>query len=1550
MKIVIDQNHNYRCAYTDKVDGYMELMCSRDKNALQQNGYYRGNECLCKGFAPGNCTPCDIDSIDVEPTHCTLRAKGAQLQVALLLNNDFGVHRSITPQICLSGASDFQIFGIYSRFKKLPPDDDPNIVDIRKNKADKGAEKKEEEKQFFPQWRLDKADYYDTKNNEHKTVTILLGNLGISVFSEKPFDYEIIGDSSLDAFDIDIKGTLRIVNSSAPCYISFDRDQNEDFSYDPEFYGRLKRGDGSYYMNYYDNHCDFINEFFSRSNIDFGDDALNDSVKWAAFHAWMLCTKSRNENHYGLWAGLPWFRDNWGRDTFISLTGTLLVTGCFREARDVLLGFAEFQDLDTSSATFGRIPNRYRDNEDVIYNTADGTLFFIRALYEYISYSGDKDVILAHVKGGAIYDVVKRAIEADIKRCDEHGFLCCEDADTWMDARFKGDEALSPRGNRAVDIQALWYTALLIGNMFASRVGDTGAANYYIKRAKLLKESFWKYFCRDDYKMVSDHLLPGEYGQWAPDLRVRPNQLFAITAPAVCIVNDLTTCYNYKRMASEYNTTTSNKLKVIEPIDFIMSNVERELVTPYGLYTLSSQDPLFHAHHKTCEMHHKDAAYHNGTIWPWISGVYISAAKIYYGHLPKSAWNIIDNEKNLILNGSKGDNYCAGSLSENIHAMPNKDGSPILSGTFSQCWSLAEYLRNIYQDAFGFVPRFTSENMTLRATLLPSLPNGVNSAQATIPFSFCSVNITLNRCDDKYECTFSWTKNNRPIGIMPLMGDIEKISLIYSMDGRRVTSDCVKEKEELHIIIDAQDSNSYNHAENNIPVDRPLPDFLGSEYLKDYLMNLIKSGRMHSMCCAGENTAALEWYFDSKDFNYKYNTDEELGALYTPSSTTFKVWAPTASSVLLLLDYVDAQLVDWGDDMKAYRDLKDNSRNIIALKRGDRGVWSVTVNGDLHGKKYEYALMIHGVYNRCIDPYATACTNDGKTGIVYDRERTNPSLWNETKAPVIQSPCDAVIYELAIPDVTSSSTWGGSTEKRKTFMGAIEGGTMYKDMPTGFDYIKSLGVTHIQVLPVFDFSSVDDTGSRDQYNWGYDPRNYGCLKGFYSMDPNSPLVRISEFKEFVKKFSDAGIGVIMDVVFNHVSGGLHSALGVTVPGYYFRVEGYSGAGEDTASEHYMFRKYMIDMLKFWLTEYKLCGFRFDLMGLHDTTTMNAITSELRKIKPDVLIYGEGWDMYHAGKMAGASMCNARRMPYVSHFNDAVRCSIKGPCNDDRKPGFIHGGYYRDNIMAGVVGFTRHPQVDNSRVDLTANRGPWSDHSYTSMNYTEIHDNMTMMDKFQLVEPGRTESYYEQLAKMAISLVLLFEGIPVMQMGQEALRTKQIPVELLDKRGTFCSDQAEGADHRTFYVRNSYNAPDAINNIDWARIYDKRGLVEYIKLMIKLRRDHKAFRITDGDVISRVIKFIDNEDAHLPKEVVAWCIDGAAVGDAWHSIFIIANPKNDPVGYTLPINSVFTSGDEGTWRVATDGVMFCGRDCVVKVVDGAQFVMVQPKTVSVFYTV
>lgn len=740
-------------------------------------------------------------------------------------------------------------------------------------------------------------------------------------------------------------------------------------------------------------------------------------------------------------------------------------------------------------------------------------------------------------------------------------------------------------------------------------------------------------------------------------------------------------------------------------------------------------------------------------------------------------------------------------------------------------------------------------------------------------------------------------------------------------------------------------------------------------------------------------------YFDSQEFKEKYLTDAELGALYTASRTVFRLWAPTAEDVGVIL-YSDGGV--------------SAPLKIIPMRRSKTaaGVWEAAGDGDLHGTYYQYRVSVHGTVRDSADPYARACGVNGIRSMIVNLRRTDPEGWDSVTAPAVRSPCDAVVYEAHVADITSSPFWNGSAALRRTYSGAAEKGTSYGGVPTGFDHIRSLGITHVQLLPVFDFKTVDETRLHDSgyalrttdglFNWGYDPENYGAPEGSYSSDPAHGEVRIRELKSLIKAFAEAGIGVIMDVVFNHVKDGPDQALGMCVPGYYFRAESFSGAGDDTASEREMFRKYMIDMLCYWLREYKLCGFRFDLMGLHDVETMNAARDALRKIKKDVLIYGEGWDMYRAGKMTAASMLNARLMPEIGFFNDAFRCAVKGSVFCDTAPGFIHDGSRREALKFGIVGATAHPQVDNEKVDGTANPRPWGDYTWISVNYTEIHDNLTLHDKLELVEPRRPEKYYDQMQKTATALVLLAEGLPVLHAGMEFLRTKEIPAGLLSggqqipdlawtaaaetdcgsgaanadcagKSGAgagesaavagesgagaggsaanadcgnaavvdggnaavagggsvgaggnaanadggsaaVADDESVGADkRRKAFSRNSYNLCDKVNALDWSRCADKKEVVAYVRALIALRKAHPAFRIADGRLLARALRFLDNAACALPEEALAWEIDGTQCGDSWRRILVAVNPRTDSAQLRLPEN--------GRWHLITDGERF-----------------------------
>jgi pullulanase len=616
------------------------------------------------------------------------------------------------------------------------------------------------------------------------------------------------------------------------------------------------------------------------------------------------------------------------------------------------------------------------------------------------------------------------------------------------------------------------------------------------------------------------------------------------------------------------------------------------------------------------------------------------------------------------------------------------------------------------------------------------------------------------------------------------------------------------------------------------------------------------------------------------------------------------------------------------------------------------GYWEIAMGGDLHGKYYRFRVSVHGVERDFADPSARACGINGRLSMVVDLARTDPAGWEALSAPYLASPNDAVVYELHVADVTSSPGWNGPERLRRTYEGAVASGTELLGAATGFDHIVGLGITHVQLLPVFDFSSVDESRVTEAeyrsrivggaFNWGYDPQNYCAPEGSYSKTPNNGAIRISELKALIAGFIRKGIGVVMDVVFNHVPSAQDHPLGVSVPGYYFRIESYSGAGDDTASERAMFRAYMIDALRFWLREYKLSGFRFDLMGLYDVKTMNLVAAALREIKPDVLLYGEGWDMYRGGGdraapgmhgLQAASMIESRKLPGIGFFNDAFRCGIKGSAFNPREPGFIHDGSRRESVKFGIVGAVYHPQVHNRLVIGTANPNPWSDRTAASVNYTEIHDNSTLYDKLVLVEEGREERYYERLQRTAIALVLLSQGMPVLHAGMEFMRTKEIPSKVLAANPEL-GDLFTTTDGNRAFSHNSYNLSDAINGLDWRRCADKRSLVAYTRSLIGLRRDHPLFRLRTGDEVVRSMRFVEPEaaevadagpavgaaadadiaaDADPAGAILCWTIDGTVVGDSWKSACLAVNPSTDAVSFSLP-----PCPHGGVWRLIIDG--------------------------------
>ncbi len=413
-------------------------------------------------------------------------------------------------------------------------------------------------------------------------------------------------------------------------------------------------------------HRAVIADIASSINITTGKNEFDKALRWAAFSGWNLVTR---EYGLGIWAGLPWFRDNWGRDTFIALPGILLVTGHFAEAREIIRTFAQRQNTDPLSSDFGRIPNRWRSPDDVIFNTADGTLWFIREVWEYVQYTGDTAFALE------MKPFVDRALATDLRRYDEHGFLRHGDADTWMDARIHGKEAWSPRGDRAVEIQALFYTALLCGARIAELAGDFESAAHYKDKASKLRTSFVQYFWRPEANRLADRLYAHSKNA---DLRVRPNGCIALAATAIL--------------------PEAHALLPIEHEAAVLADCVSKLVYSYGVASLWQEDPFFHGRHDGSPLYHKDAAYHNGTIWGWNAGP-VMQELLKFGQFGLAQSLASELARQILHDGA------VGTMSENLDAMPGQDGKPVPSGAYAQAWSVSEFVRIAFQSFLGFIPR-----------------------------------------------------------------------------------------------------------------------------------------------------------------------------------------------------------------------------------------------------------------------------------------------------------------------------------------------------------------------------------------------------------------------------------------------------------------------------------------------------------------------------------------------------------------------------------------------------------------------------------------------------------------------------------------------------------------------------------------------------------------------------------------------------------------------------------------------------------------------------
>jgi pullulanase len=605
--------------------------------------------------------------------------------------------------------------------------------------------------------------------------------------------------------------------------------------------------------------------------------------------------------------------------------------------------------------------------------------------------------------------------------------------------------------------------------------------------------------------------------------------------------------------------------------------------------------------------------------------------------------------------------------------------------------------------------------------------------------------------------------------------------------------------------------------------------------------------------------------------DYPAYSGDDLGVSWSPSKTVFKIWAPTAEAVKL-------RLYAAGDGGEATKTMN--------LDKAQQGTWETIIVGDQHNKYYTLQAKINGKWlKERPDIYAKAVGVNGKRGMVVDLKSTDPAGWVNDKKPAQKSFTDIIIYELHVRDLSESSNSG--IKHKGKFLGLTETGTKSPDgEATGLDHIKALGVTHIHLLPSFDYDSVDETKPDEQYNWGYDPLNYNAVEGSYSTDPYDGNVRIREFKKMVQTLHTNGLRVILDVVYNHTAD-TSSNFNQYVPGYFYRhtdkgaYSNGTGCGNETASERAMMRKYMIESVCYWAKEYHLDGFRFDLMGVHDIETMNDISAALHKIDPTIFIYGEGWSAGNCGLAENlrAVKANAAKLDKIAVFSDDMRDGIHGGWSDVKSKGFVSGAAgTAESVKFGIVGSVQHPQVDYSKVNYS--KAAWAAEPYQTINYASCHDDNTLWDRLKISNPTASEADLIRMDKLSNAIVLTSQGVAFLHAGEEMLRTKQ-------------------------GIANSFNSPDAINQLDWSRKTKYKAVFEYYKGLVALRKNHPAFRMPSADMVRANLKFLDSGDPNI----IAYQLNGSAAGDKWKNILVVFNGNTTDKKVNLPA---------GSWAVAVDG--------------------------------
>lgn len=598
---------------------------------------------------------------------------------------------------------------------------------------------------------------------------------------------------------------------------------------------------------------------------------------------------------------------------------------------------------------------------------------------------------------------------------------------------------------------------------------------------------------------------------------------------------------------------------------------------------------------------------------------------------------------------------------------------------------------------------------------------------------------------------------------------------------------------------------------------------------------------------------------------------------YTPEQTTFRLFAPDNAKTVKLRIYKAGH--------------KGRPERTVKMERTAADTWTATVTGNLMGRFYTFDTG----RGECAGVFAKAVGVNGQRAAIIDMDKTDPAGWNDDRRPVVKSPADLVIYEMHHRDYSIDASSGIANGGKFLALTA----------PKAIAHLKELGVNAVHILPSFDYASVDETRlSTPQYNWGYDPVNYNVPDGSYSTDPYKPETRIREFKQMVQALHKAGIRVILDVVYNHTFNIDGSNFQRTYPDYFYRktADGKysdgSGCGNETASERDMMRRFMVESVLYWIDEYHIDGFRFDLMGCHDIETMNAIRKAVDEVDPTIFIYGEGWS---AGSCALPTeqlglKANMKAMPGIAAFSDELRDALRGPFSDDTKGAFLAGKPgEEESIKFGIAGAIEHPQVDMSKVNYSTEA--WASQPTQMISYVSCHDNMCLTDRLRASIPGITTDELIRLDMLAQTAVLTSQGVPFILSGEEMLR---------DKKG----------------VHNSYNSPDSINRLDWNNMERYPQVMDYYKNLTRLRRNHPAFRLGSADLVRRHLEFLPTQPG-----LVAFRLKDYAGRDDWRNIIVILNAAKQQRKVAIPQGNYTIVCHEG--KIDENGLStFSGSEATV----------------------